>query len=246
MSPPTYCSTRGADRGSSFESILFAAYASDGGLFVPESLPYFTISELRRWAANKYTMAQVSAEVVHLFTGIPVPECLTMTRNAFNTFNNGHEPPLPMVDVGGRVLLETGEGPTLAFKDIGQQVVAQLLNYFLARRGRHATIIVETSGDTGPAAVAAVKTCPHVSIFCLYPHGRVSPVQELQLTTVDSPNVRVFRTEVRLSCIWAWVRLIACVPGTTCVLRCRHRARLDLRRAPHFAHVLRVHVAHSL
>ena len=83
----------------------------------------------------------------------------------------------------------------MAFKDIGQQVVAQLLNHYLSKRNKNANILVETSGDTGPAAVAAVKDCPNVRIFCLYPNGRVSPVQELQLTTVDSPNVHVYRTE---------------------------------------------------
>jgi threonine synthase len=118
-----------------------------------------------------------------------------MTAAAFAGFNNGQEPPLPLKNVGGKMLLETGEGPTLAFKDIGQQVVAQLLNYYLGRRNARANILVETSGDTGPAAVAGVRGCPFVDIFCLYPSGRVSPVQELQLITVDEENVHVYCTE---------------------------------------------------
>ena len=89
--------------------------------------------------------------------------------------------------VGDRFFLETGAGPTLAFKDIGQQVVAQLLNHVLGSRGERATIIV----DTGPAAIEAVRGCSAVRIFCLYPMGRVSHVQELQMSTVDSPNVHV-------------------------------------------------------
>lgn len=76
-----------------------------------------------------------------------------------------------------------------------QQVVAQLLNYVLGHQQRRATIVVETSGDTGPAAIAGVCGCEHVDIFCLYPNNRVSPVQELQMITVDSPNVHVYRTE---------------------------------------------------
>ena len=75
------------------------------------------------------------------------------------------------------------------------QVVAQLLNHYLGQSGRHANIIVETSGDTGPAAIAGVRGCEYVRIFCLYPHQRVSDVQELQLITVDAPNVHVYRTE---------------------------------------------------
>eukprot|EP00941_MAST-03F_sp_MAST-3F-sp1_P003959 g3959.t1 len=203
--PPLFCSTRGADRNTPFEKVLLSAYASDGGLFVPESLPLYSPHQLRKWALESYTLAEVCAHTVQMFTGIPLSDCLVMTRAAFKTFNEGAEPSLPLLKVGNRILLDTGRvvkmtnphttGPTLAFKDIGQQVCAQLLNYYLGRKNRRATIIVETSGDTGPAAVAAVKSCPYVSIFCLYPHGRVSPVQELQLTTVDSPNVHVFRTE---------------------------------------------------
>jgi threonine synthase len=68
---------------------------------------------------------------------------------------------------------------------------------YLGRRGEHANVIVETSGDTGPAAIAGVTGCANVDIFVLYPHGRITPVQELQMITVDAPNVHVYRTEVR-------------------------------------------------
>ena len=130
-----------------------------------------------------------------MFTGLPVDDCNVMTAAAFTGWNDGNEPPVPLKYVGDKILLETGQGPTLAFKDIGQQVVAQLLNFYLGRRGARANIMVETSGDTGPAAIDGVRGCPHVEIFCMYPSGRVSPVQELQLITVDEPNVHVYRTE---------------------------------------------------
>ena len=70
------------------------------------------------------------------------------------------------------------------------------MSHYLKDTGRKANILVETTGDTGPAAVAAAKGLKNVNVFCLYPHKRVSPVQELQLITVDEPNIRVFRTEV--------------------------------------------------
>ncbi len=74
-------------------------------------------------------------------------------------------------------------------------MVAQLLNYVLGKQQRHANIVVETSGDTGPAAIAGVQGCAHVDIFCLYPHHRISDVQELQMITVQDANVHVYRTE---------------------------------------------------
>lgn len=190
-----YKSTRGGESNVSFEKVLLSAYASDGGLYVPESLPCFTAQQLRSWAPLTFPL--VCAEILQIFTDLPITQCRAMTRDAFASFNGGSEAPLPLRRLGDDmpVLLETGEGPTLAFKDIGQQVVAQLLNHYLGARGRHANVLVETSGDTGPAAVEGVRGCHHVDIFCLYPAGRVSPVQELQLITVDAPNVHVYRTE---------------------------------------------------
>eukprot|EP00937_MAST-01D_sp_MAST-1D-sp2_P000936 g936.t1 len=198
-SAPLYKSTRGGESGVPFERVLLSAYAADGGLYVPEVLPVLRQAQLRAWAG--FPLPLVCAEIVSLFTGLPVLACRDMCTQAFATFNGGQDPPLPLrcfPESGlpkGCMLLETGEGPTLAFKDIGQQVVARLLNHYLGARGQRATVLVETSGDTGPAAVEAVRTCPHVDIFVCYPHGRVSPVQELQLVTVDAPNVTVFRTE---------------------------------------------------
>jgi threonine synthase len=191
-----YKSTRGGESGLSFEKVLLSAYAQDGGLYVPEYLPLFTKEQLKSWSA--FTFPQVAAQVLQVFSGLSLDECLAMTDAAFSHdagWSGGSKAPLPLKQVGGRLLLETGEGPTLAFKDIGQQVVAQLLNHYLGKRGAVANIMVETSGDTGPAAVAGVRGCPHVEIFCLYPQGRVSEVQELQLITVQDPNVHVYRTE---------------------------------------------------
>ena len=136
---------------------------------------------------------------MELFTGLPLPELETIASEAFATFNDGLDPPLPIrshvVNVDGVHLLDTGLGPTLAFKDIGQQVVSRLLSSVLGAKGLHANVIVETSGDTGPAAIAGVAGCENVDIFVLFPHGRVSAVQELQMTTWDAPNVHVYRTE---------------------------------------------------
>ena len=125
-----YQSTRGGERGLLFEDILLRAYASDGGLYVPETVPLLTQGELRSWATLSFP--QVCARIVSIYTGLELELCEGMTARAFSSFNGGGtNPPLPLKEVGGFIVLETGEGPTLAFKDIGQQVVAQLLNHVL-------------------------------------------------------------------------------------------------------------------
>ena len=137
-----YCSTRGAsiERNQPFEKILFSAYATDGGLYVPECIPKIKSVDLKRMAAKKATLAEVTAFVMEMYTSIPAADCLDMCEAAFKTFNDGKSPSLPLLKVKDNYpyFLETGNGPTLAFKDIGQQVVAQLLNYYLGRRKKRA------------------------------------------------------------------------------------------------------------
>ena len=191
-----YCSTRGGQTGVTFDKVLLCAYASDGGLFVPETMPRLSRAELRSWAG--LDVGRVCARVMALFTDLRLAECEEIAAAAFATFNpdgGAAADALPLRRVGGRWLLDASLGPTLAFKDVGQQVIGRLLNHYLGRRGAHANVVVETSGDTGPAAIAGVAGCDHVSIYVLYPRGRVSEVQELQMVTSDAPNVTVFRSE---------------------------------------------------
>ena len=96
----------------------------------------------------------------------------------------------PLVEVApGHHLLELFHGPTLAFKDVALQLLGQLFDHVLAKRGERVMIVGATSGDTGSAAIDGVKGCDNVDIVILYPRGRVSEVQRRQMTTVDSPNV---------------------------------------------------------
>jgi threonine synthase len=187
-----YHSTRGGGKRKTFEEVLVSTYAEDGGLYVPEKLPMISATQLASW--SKLPFPEICARVLQLFSGIDLSDLISITRTAFKDFNDGKEP-LPMTKIGNFYLLDASLGPTFAFKDVGQQVIGQLLNYILAKRGEKAKILVETSGDTGPAAIAGVKNCPHVEIFCLYPNGRVSSVQELQMISVQNSNVHVYRTE---------------------------------------------------
>jgi threonine synthase len=189
-----YHSSRSIGLYKTFEEVLVSTYAPDGGLYVPEKVPI--ISEEDFLSMKDFTFPEVCAQILHLYSNIDVEELRSMARNSFSLFNDGKDP-LPIAKLGdSRVrLLDTSLGPTFAFKDIGQQMCGQLLNYVLGKQNKKAKIVVETSGDTGPAAIYGVRGCPNVEIFCLYPQGRVSAVQELQMVTVQDANVHVYRTQ---------------------------------------------------
>ncbi len=196
-----YISTRGHPTHASFESAILSGYAPDGGLWVPEVLPRITPAMLRAWSGDDGpTFPCVAAHVLALFSGeeIPFSSLLSITRAAFATFDHPDVIPLvPVTASGSFQLLETWHGETMAFKDIGLQVLARLIDYFLSRRSAKANIIMETSGDTGPSALSAAQGLDSIEMFCLYPKGRVSRVQELQIITMPplSCNLHVYRTE---------------------------------------------------
>lgn len=140
-----YKSTRGSDCNKSFENILFASYSSDKGMFIPMILPFLSVSDLKLWSNHSFPM--ICAEILQLYTDIDINTLNQMTNIAFQSFNQGnHENPLPLRKYGDLVLLDCSLGPTFAFKDIGQQVIAQLLNYYLKKRNKRANIMVDTSG----------------------------------------------------------------------------------------------------
>jgi len=160
---------------------------------VPEEIPVLDAATLRSWKTLSFP--EVCANVLSYFideTEIPHVVLHQMAQTAYSTFTVPEV--LPLRKVGDAVILETFWGPTAAFKDIGMRMLAQFLNYFLSRQNAVANVLVETSGDTGPAAVASVQGLKNINVFCMYPYGKVSRVQELQLTTMDEPNVVVFRT----------------------------------------------------
>jgi threonine synthase len=190
-----YHSTRSLGQHKTFEEVLVSTYAPDGGLYVPEKVPL--LSEKWFLSMQAKSFPEVCAEILHMYSDIDKVSLLDMANKSFSLFNDGNGEPLPITQLGdnGLYLLDTSLGPTFAFKDIGQQMVGQLLNYVLGKQNKKANIVVETSGDTGPAAIAGVRGCPNVDIYCLYPHGRVSAVQELQMVTVLEKNVHIYRTE---------------------------------------------------
>ena len=192
-----YLSTRSAGpvpAAYSFEDVLLAGLAEDGGLFVPETLPALDQGALRGLAGLPY--AEVAARVMGLFAGsaFKPEELRQMTDGAYGGFR--HAAVVPLIQLDERLwLLELFHGPTLAFKDLALQLVGRLFDTVLARRHEHVTIIGATSGDTGSAALAACRDRVTLDIFMLYPHGRISEVQRRQMTTVDAANAHAVAIE---------------------------------------------------
>jgi len=180
-----YGSTRGDAPPLDFADALLTGLAPDGGLYVPERFP--TLPDLD----GLDTYAQVAAAVMWPFVEgtIDRPAFEAIVDEAYATFDHPDVVPLVRLDER-RWLLELFHGPTIAFKDVALQLVGRLFDHVLAERGRRATILVATSGDTGSAAMAATVGRDTLDCVVLFPDGgRVSEVQRRQMTTIDAPNV---------------------------------------------------------
>ena len=189
-----YVSTRGQSPALGFLDVLVAGLARDGGLYVPETWPHFSAAEIADLAGRPY--ADVAHAVIRRFVDgeIPDADLYAMIEAAYAGF--GHVAVAPLVQLApGHFLLELFHGPTLAFKDVAMQLLARLMEYALARRGEAATIVGATSGDTGASAIEAFRGRDGLDIFILYPDGRVSPVQQRQMTTVADENVRTLAVD---------------------------------------------------
>ncbi|MCW2308203.1 threonine synthase [Rhodobium gokarnense] len=183
-----YLSTRGEAPALGFNDVLLAGLARDGGLYLPETWPRLSEAEIAGLAGKPY--AEVAYRVIHPFVDgdIDDADLKAMIEEAYATFD--HTAVAPLVQLSPRqFVLELFHGPTLAFKDVAMQLLARLMDHVLAERGRKATIVGATSGDTGGAAIEAFRGRDNVDIFILFPEGRVSPVQQRQMTTVADANV---------------------------------------------------------
>ncbi len=182
-----YISTRGG-QSAEFGDVLLGGPASDGGLYLPDSWPRIDASELKSFATFPY--AEVAFRVMRPFVegAFDDAEFRADVDAAYATFT--HKDVVPLVALGpDRFLLELFHGPTLAFKDVAMQLLGRLFARALKKQKRRATVIVATSGDTGSAAIAALRGQPNVNVVVLHPHGRVSEVQRRQMTTVFDSNV---------------------------------------------------------
>ena len=183
-----YISTRGQARILGFEDTLLAGLASDGGLYVPQNWPKLDAATMAAFTNAPY--GDVARLVLAPFIDDEIAEekLARLIDEAYAGFAVPAIAPLRALE-DGHYLLELFHGPTLAFKDIAMQILARLMDDALTRRGRRATIIGATSGDTGGAAIEAFRGLKSVDIFTLFPDGRVSDVQRKQMTTPADENV---------------------------------------------------------
>ena len=189
-----YVSSRGQAPVLGFSDVLLTGLAEDGGLYVPESWPSFSEATIRSFAGRPY--AEIALEILTPFVGedIPQADLKRMVDEAYATFR--HPAVAPLVQVGPNAfVLELFHGPTLAFKDVAMQLLARLMDHVLAERGSRATIVGATSGDTGGAAISAFAASTRTDVFILFPRGRVSPVQQRQMTTSGAANVHPIAVE---------------------------------------------------
>jgi threonine synthase len=181
-----YCSTRGQVTGLSFTDAVMMGLADDGGLLLPEEIPTYTADDLARMSNLSYP--ELAYEVISRYVDdIPAADLRNLIDRSYASFD--HPETTPVVKQDDLYILELFHGPTLAFKDVALQFLGNLFEYLLEKSGRRMNIIGATSGDTGSAAIYGVRGRKNINIFILHPKGRVSPIQELQMTTVTDANV---------------------------------------------------------
>jgi len=180
-----FISTRGQDGPLGYEQALLGGLARDGGLYLPTDYPQFTADEIRGMADLSY--AALAGRIMARFTDgeIGEAELTAMAGDAYADFTDPDIAPLrPLND---RIhVMELFHGPTIAFKDYAMQFLSRAFDRALRSAGQQAVILGATSGDTGSAALEAFRGRDAVDIFILFPEGRVSPVQQRQMTSVNA------------------------------------------------------------
>ncbi len=183
-----YISTRGGGGAKNFEDVVLNGLAPDGGLFVPEQLPQFSLEEIASWQGLSYQQLAFNVMAPFVAGEIPESDLRELIDNSYASFR--HAGIAPLVQTGkNEWVMELFHGPTLAFKDFALQFLGNLLDYLLTKRNQKVVIMGATSGDTGSAAIEGCRHCKNLDIFILHPYQRVSEVQRRQMTTVLSDNI---------------------------------------------------------
>ena len=191
-----YISTRGNAAPQAFCDILLGGLAPDGGLYLPESYPQISRAELDAWRQLSY--ADLAYEILSKFiTDIPAADlkalvARTYTADVYRYTRNGGDAaqitPLTKLE-DGLYTQELSNGPTLAFKDMAMQLLGNLFEYVLEKRGQAINILGATSGDTGSAAEYAMRGKHNVKVFMLSPDGKMSAFQRAQMYSLQDPNI---------------------------------------------------------
>jgi threonine synthase len=205
-----YLSTRRCAPAVSFSEAVLTGLAPDGGLYLPEQLPPLAPSCLEPDEASDF--GQLAAAIARPFIDGEIDDH-TLEQICCDAFSF----PVPLVAVGDHYLLELFWGPTFAFKDFGARFLARVMDHLAGRDGRRLTILVATSGDTGSAVAHGFTGMRAVDVVLLYPSGRVSRLQEQQLTTAGG-NVVAVEVDGTFDDCQAMVKAMFADPVV-----CRHR-----------------------
>ena len=184
-----YLSTRGDRTERPFCAILLEGLAPDGGLYLPTHYPQIDDATLTRWRGLRY--ADLAFEILSLYIiDIPPADLRALCNKTYTAATYGSEAITPVRQLEpGLHIQALSNGPTLAFKDIAMQLLGNLFEYELARRGEELNILGATSGDTGSAAEYAMRGKRGVRVFMLSPEGRMSPFQQAQMFSLQDPNI---------------------------------------------------------
>ena len=182
-----YVSTRGGVEPVGFAEAVMMGLGTDGGLLVPERIPAVGEATLRAWAGLRFQDLAVEVMAPFAADALAREDLVDLVNRSYATFS--HPEVTPLVQVGDLRILELFHGPTAAFKDVALQFLGNVFEHLLEVSGGHLNIVGATSGDTGSAAIAGVRGKSRIHIFILHPQGRVSPIQERQMTTVLDANV---------------------------------------------------------
>ncbi|MDA9978468.1 threonine synthase [Candidatus Pelagibacter sp.] len=226
-----YISTRNSSKTFNFKEVFIKGLADDGGLFIPKSLNKFSEAEIDSF--KKLSYQDLAKNIIFSFIGDFMSEndFSRIINKSYSVFREKNV--VKLIKVGDRSVLELFHGPTLAFKDVAMQLLGNFYEYYLNNENEKINIVVATSGDTGAAAIDAIKGKKNVNIFVLHPHNRVSSVQRKLMTTGKEQNViniaingnfddcqnlvksmfadKIFSNEIRMSGVNSinWARIIA-------------------------------------
>ena len=182
-----YISTRDNSKEYSFEQVFIKGLADDGGLFIPKSLKKFTNDELN--SLSKLNYQDLAKKIILPFIGnfMSENELSEIIKKSYSVFRKNNVVKLNKIDDTN--VLELFHGPTLAFKDIAMQLLGNFYEHYLLKENKKINVIVATSGDTGAAAIDALKGKNNMNIFVLHPHNKISSIQRKLMSTVKEKNV---------------------------------------------------------
>ena len=201
-----YISTRNTQKIFSFRDVFLKGLAPDGGLFVPKKIPVFTSEELKEFKVMSYK--DLAKEIILKFCNDEFSE-MEIKELVESSYKNFRTKDVVKITKFKKInLLELFHGPTLAFKDIAMQVIGNMYEMILKKNNSNINIVVATSGDTGAAAIDAIKDRKNMKIFVLHPKNKISEVQRKFMTTVDSKNVFNIALEGNFDECQAFVKLM--------------------------------------